>query len=81
MLFRCRVRMENFGENFRGGKSEVLCRLCNSHLDNLEMSFKCAEIRKKVKVVGNPRDILEDRINNETTHTITKILKAREQLQ
>ena len=77
MLFRCRVRMENFGENFRGGKNEVQCRLCNSHLDNLEMAFQCLEIRKKVKVVGNPRDILEDRINNETTHTITQILKIR----
>ena len=38
LLFRCRIRMEKFGENFRGGNKEVFCRLCFNPLDNLEMS-------------------------------------------
>ena len=32
VLFRCRVRMERFGENFRGGKGPVMSPLFNQHL-------------------------------------------------
>ena len=81
LVFRCRVRMQNFGENFRGGKDQVFCRLCNTHLDNLEMSFQCPEIKTKVKVIGNPEDIFEERINPATIKTLTKIIETREQAQ
>ena len=79
MVFRCRVRMEKFGENFRGGTDKVLCRLCSTHVDTLEMSFQCPKIRTKVKVSGNPHDIFEEIINTATINTITQILKTREQ--
>ena len=81
MVFRCRVRMENFGENFRGGRSQVLCRLCSTHLDNLEMSFRCPKIRTKVKVIGNPEDIFEERINTAIIRTLSQIIKTRKQAQ
>ena len=71
--------MEKFGENFRGANNQVFCNLCFAHLDSLEMSFRCKEIRKKVNVVGNPSDIFEDSINKETIQTISNILIAREQ--
>ena len=38
-IFRYRVRMENFGENYRGGLSLIKCPLCKLHPDNQEMAF------------------------------------------
>ena len=79
LMFRCRVRMEKFGENFRGDASQLLCRLCHEHADNLEMAFQCQEIRKKLNVVGDPQDIYTEHGYNETIHTISEIMKIREQ--
>ena len=79
LMFRCRVRMEKFGENFRGDESQLICRLCREHADNLEMAFQCQEIRKKLNVVGNPQDIYTEHGYNETIHTISEIMKIREQ--
>ena len=62
LMFRCRVRMEKFGENFRGDASQLLCRLCHEHADNLEMAFQCQEIRKKLNVVGDPQDVYRARL-------------------
>ena len=31
MLFRCRIRMEKFGENFHGANKQVFCNLCFAH--------------------------------------------------
>ena len=42
-----RTRMERFGENFRGSQGPILCPLCQTHLDNQEMSYQCLEIRKR----------------------------------
>ena len=33
ITFRYRTRMENFGENFRGGRTHGMCPLCNTHID------------------------------------------------
>ena len=40
-VFKWRSRMENtFGENFRGGRDTVICKLCGSHTDSQEEGFK-----------------------------------------
>ena len=72
MLFRCRVRMEKFGENYRAGRSQVSCPLCHVHLDNQEMAFQCSEITKELTIRGNLEDIF-----SETVETLTKIVEIR----
>ena len=39
--FKFRVRMLEFGENFRGNADFICCPLCASHLDNQNMLFQC----------------------------------------
>ena len=36
-LFKYRVRMANFSENFRGKNGPSACPLCGNHLDNQKM--------------------------------------------
>ena len=77
VLFRCRVRMERFGENFRGGKGPVMSPLCNQHLDNQALVFQCPEIRKEIEIKGCIEDIYKDEMKPETIKTMTKILELR----
>ena len=49
-MFKFRVRMTQFGENFRGDSDMVLCPLCNIHLDNQPMSLQCPALREKTKL-------------------------------
>ena len=76
-IFKYRVRMERFGENFRAGNGPAMCPLCKLHLDNQEMGFQCPEIKKELIVKGNIEDIYRDNIKMETIQTITKIIEIR----
>ena len=69
--------MESFGENYRGGVSFIPCPLCDTHLDNQEMAFKCPIIRKEIAVKGSINDIYQEEIDLETVNTILKISKYR----
>ena len=49
-LFRYRVRMASYGDNFKGSHSPIMCPLCGVHIDSQINSFeKWQEIQKKVK--------------------------------
>ena len=76
-IFKYRVRMENFGENYRGGASAIPCPLCNTHLDSQDKSFQCPIIRRKIEVRGNINNIFKEEIDLETVKTIHKISKYR----
>ena len=69
--------MEQFEENFRGGKNTVPCPLCNLHSDQQDMSFQCIEIRKHITVKGNISDIYKNRIDYEAMKTCIEISKYR----
>ena len=43
-IFRWRIRMEQFGENFKAGRDSINCPLCNSHLDSQSEAFTCKAI-------------------------------------
>ena len=65
LIFRYRTRMENFGENFRGGRQQVSCPLCETHLDTQELSFQCPEIKAAIDPQRDIRDIYNEYISNE----------------
>ena len=56
-MFKFRVRMAPFGENFRGGQSTVICPLCQGHPDGQAESFKCPWIQKVIDVKGDYEQI------------------------
>ena len=76
-ILRLRVRMERFGENFRGGASSIICPLCFSHLDNQELSFQCPVIKKEIEIEGNYSEIYKEDIETKLIQTILKIRNFR----
>ena len=40
MLFKYRVRMASYGENFREKENGILCPLCYTHLDSQKMCYE-----------------------------------------
>ena len=51
-LFKYRVRMANFSENFRGNQGPASCPLCGDHLDSQQMSFEnCQTVKDNVRGV------------------------------
>ena len=78
-IFKYRVRMEKFGENYRGKETSIPCPLCHTHIDKQEMSFMCPIIRKDINIKGKFSDIYEEDIEKDTIQTILKISKYRKQ--
>ena len=79
-VFKYRVRMANFGENFRGKRDTVPCPLCGQHLDNQKMNFEnCQVIRDNVQISGVYQDIFKTNIPSEIVSTLQEIDKFREQ--
>ena len=77
LIFKGRVKMLEFGENYRGGRPQVTCPLCSLHLDNQEMSYQCPVVKSEVDITGNIEDIYKEVIKPETAETLEKILEFR----
>ena len=78
-MFKFRVRMAPFGENFRGGQARVICPLCLSHPDGQEESFTCTAVNKVIDVKGQYMDIFGQRFSKELIKTIQNIFNYREE--
>ena len=52
-LFKFRLRMAPFGENFRGGQKTILCPLCEAHPDGQRESFDCIQLKEVINVKGD----------------------------
>ena len=69
---------EDFGENFRGGRSSVTCPYCDLHCDSQEQMFnKCSYIKDKIEVNGNYMNIFGNNIDQTIIKTITRISNFR----
>ena len=79
-LFKWRVRMATFGENYRGGQSFVVCPLCQNHLDNQPMALSCEEMRKKMTINISSKDIYKDDIPLETAQHLSTFMKIGNKL-
>ena len=73
ILFKYRVRMAKYGENFRGSHGPVACPLCGLHLDNQKMAF---ENWANIQIVGSYSDIFS--VNPELVKTLEKTEIFRE---
>ena len=80
IIFKFRTRMAKFGQNYRGGKEKIVCPLCESHLDNQELSYICPVIRNEFKISGSSSDIYSEEIHKNTVETIEKIVEIRKSM-
>ena len=71
ILFRLTTRMENFGENFKGGRETKPCPLCDESKDTQSHSFQCSVLKLNIEVNGN---YTEKKLAN----TVENIVKFRE---
>ena len=79
-LFKYRVRMANFGENYRGGPSPVSCPMCHTHLDNQKMAFEnCQVLRQNISINGSYTSIFSTSVNSEVVKSLQDIDKFREE--
>ena len=78
-MFKFRVRMAPFGENYKGGQTLVLCPLCKKHPDNQEESFKCEEIKNVLEVKGCYKEIFGTTFPSELVNTVNRICNYREE--
>ena len=76
-----RISCEDFGENYRGGRTVVICPLCMSHRDGQRESFtQCEFILKKIEILGQYEEIFNDVIPTKTIKILTKIANIRKQV-
>ena len=76
-MFKFRVRMTQFGENFRGDSDMVLCPLCNIHLDNQPMSLQCPVLKEKTKLEYKMSITNSENLTLLAAQSVTKMLKTR----
>ena len=79
VIFSFRLRMANFGENFRGKGGPSICPLCQSHLDNQKFSFHCRLIQENVQIEGTYSNIFSDKITLKTVKSLVEIQKFRDE--
>ena len=71
------MRLERFGENFRGGRDFVDCGLCGKHRDSQEESFKCTFIKSKIELKGAYENIFSKHMDRKTVNSIMNISRIR----
>ena len=78
-LFRYRVRMADYGENFRAGKEISTWPLCSLHLDSQSMAYEnCPVVKSEVDIVGSYIDIFGKYISVKVVKTLQNIDQLRE---
>ena len=79
-IFSYRVRMADFGENFRGQRDQVLCPFKCPDRDSQQHSYVCEKITSKTTITGDYNEIFNDSISLHVGKTIYNILHTRKSL-
>ena len=79
-LFKYRVRMASYGENFRGEENAILCPLCYTHLDSQKMCYEnCPVLRQNIKISGSYNQIFDTSVSIEVVQTLSLIDRFRDE--
>ena len=78
-MFKFRVKMAPFGENFRGGRKTVLCPLCHQHPDGQEESFSCRRMKEIINIKGKYHQIFGWKFTKQIIETVQSIYEFREE--
>ena len=79
ILFKFRVRMTPFGENFWAGVEKTVCPLCSLHVDSQEESFHCAKLRLIMEVKGKYSQVFGSKFPQELVQTLVNIYHFRDE--
>ena len=80
-IYSFRVRMADFGENFRGNRAQVLCPLGCASKDTQQHAYEqCEPIHSKVNIEGKYVDLFEKHIPPRVAANISKIILTRKTL-
>ena len=79
ILFKFRVRMTPFGENFRAGVERTVCPLCSLHVDSQEESFHCTKLRLIMEVKGKYSEVFGSEFPQELVQTLVNIYHFRDE--
>ena len=79
-LFKYRVRVAHFKENFGDKYENKACPLCSVNLDTQAHSVQCEKVKEKVTIDGKYNDIFKEKIPRNISKTLFKISKLREDL-
>ena len=75
-LFAARTRGLDLKNNFKQGKQDLMCRLCQGHIEDQQNLLTCSVLNNvKAPVQADYRDIFSDRMDK--LLVITKLLKAK----
>ena len=71
-IFKFRLRMANFPENFRGQGGRIFCQLWHNHVDNQDS--------RKVNLDVDISDVYSDEVSSESINKLVDILENIENL-
>ena len=83
LLFKFRTRMEDFGENFKNGNENIVCRLCkdDNKMDSQNHLLECPIINNLLPETkgANLRDIYskDELKNKKIVEILVKAMKSR----
>ena len=77
-LFRYRVKVADFKENYGNRYEDKVCPLCTIHMDTQTHSVQCVQVKESVSVNGNYSDIFKEVIPRNISKTLYDISKLRE---
>ena len=80
LIFQFRTRMINVGNNYKAGRSSVICPLCSLHFDSQDDLLLCPAIRSKIKTTENLNDIYESSISMKSVKLLKEVMNLRENL-
>ena len=78
-LFKFRVRMAPFGQNFRGGQSIIYCPFCQNHADGQEESWKCVKMNSLMDIEGDYEEIFGQTFSHKLIKTVQNLYTFREE--
>ena len=80
-IFKFRVRMAPFGENFKGGLDTPPCPLCSSHLDTQAESFSCTKLKQLIDIKGEYSDVFGKYLSPELIETLYNIFMFKNEMR
>ena len=79
-LFRYRVKVADFKENYGNRYEDKVCPLCTIHMDTQTHAVQCVQVKESVSVNGNYSDTFKEVIPRNISKTLYDISKLREGL-
>ena len=79
VVFKFRLRMSPFGENFKAGQQTTSCPFCHSHVDSQEESFNCSKMKELVNIRGRFSDVFRENQPVELVKSLFDVFHFREE--